>query len=133
MKLRRAVLIPVFVTLVGGCAPKPDVSACAAAPPDVVAALQTRVTEGTLHFAGTATGKDGKVFVSAALDRAGDDQDDDVLTWVAREGAYEAVDEQARNHSTWPKATIDVRADGARPSRACAVHYRDASTTTTKR
>ena len=117
--------------LAGACAPKADVSACVPAAPDVVAALQAGVAEGTLRHAGTATGKGGAVFVSAALDRTGDDQDDDVLTWVAGGDGYRSVDEQAREHSTWPTADFDVRVDGARASRACAVHYREAATTTT--
>ena len=133
MRARRSVLIVALGTAIvgSGCAPEPDVSACAAAAPDVIAAIQERVTEGTLHAGGTATGADGAVFISAALDRPGEDQDDDVLTWIATGDGYQSVDEQARDHSTWPEAEVDVRADGARDSRACAVKYREATTTTT--
>jgi hypothetical protein len=112
------------------CAPKPSLVGCAPADPATITEAQTRVTDGRLKYGGTATGKDGRVFVSASLDQPGTKQDDDILTWVRLDGGFESVDEQARKHSTWPDAAIDVRADGARASRACVANYRTPTTTT---
>jgi hypothetical protein len=112
------------------CAPEPDLAGCAPADPAVVAAIQARVPKGTLVSGGMATGKDGKVFVSAGLDRPGDDSKDELLTWLAVGGDYRSVDELAQKYSDWPDADINVKADGARKSRACAASYRSATTTT---
>lgn len=124
------VVVAVIAAVAAACAPKPSLVGCGPADPALVDEAQTRVAAGVLRHAGTATAENGKVFVSASLDQTGEHQDDDILTWVRVEGGLESVDEQAREHSTWPQAAIDVRADGARTSRACVANYRSTTTTT---
>jgi hypothetical protein len=65
-------------------------------------------------------------FVSAELHLVGDGDHHkgDILTWVtsgADEAAFHSVDVHARDNSSWPVADVDVRAEGARESRACVL------------
>jgi hypothetical protein len=63
-------------------------------------------------------------FVSAELHLRSDDKHDegDILTWVTTDvdgNEFFSVDVHAREESSWPPADVDVRAPGARESRAC--------------
>jgi len=66
----------------------------------------------------------GTVFVSAELHLRSDEKHDsgDILTWSTDDVAgneFFSVDVHAREESSWPHADVDVRAAGARESRAC--------------
>jgi hypothetical protein len=65
-----------------------------------------------------------ETFVSAELHLRSDEPHDegDILTWITADadgGEFRSVDVNARDQSSWPPAAVDVRAPGARESRAC--------------
>jgi hypothetical protein len=106
---------------------------------DVGAVGCSGVSDATLHTIGEKLTVDGRlrngksvksptskdIYVSAELHLASAQPHDkgDILTWVTTdpEGSdFKSVDVHAREDSSWPHADVDVRAEGARESRACA-------------
>jgi hypothetical protein len=129
---RSAALIVALVTVLAGCAqiksPTYDVSAAGCVPVSdaTLATLSTKLTvPGTLRNGMSLRGEDGYDLLSAELHRPEDDRHTkgDLLTFASRGSAtaeFLAVDGNARDDSSWPGAPFDVRAEGARQSRACA-------------
>jgi hypothetical protein len=130
-------LAAALATLVGigalaGCAqmknPTFDVGAagCVGASDATIKTISEKLTvDGKLRN-GKQVGAPGSddVFVSAELHLDGDDPHDkgDILTWTTSDvesSEFQSVDVNAREDSSWPHADVDVRADGARESRAC--------------
>jgi hypothetical protein len=68
---------------------------------------------------------DGVTFISAELHAPSDKKHDkgDILTWASTTAkdptSFKSVDVHAKEKSSWPKATFDVRKNGAYASRAC--------------
>jgi hypothetical protein len=98
----------------------------------VVTAIQQRLTvAGTLRNAQSVTSSaSGVTFVSAELHLRTDklNAKGDILTWAApgahpSPDAFASVDAHARTDSSLPRATFDVRRDGAILSRACTNKY----------
>jgi hypothetical protein len=126
-----ALLVTVFaVALPAACAsPTASTFGCADVHDDVVTAIAKKLDEpGRLRFAQQLTRSDGTRFVSAELHRPDErkDEDGDILTWASGVGAtnFTAVDQRARDDSSWPAAALDVRTDGAIESRACTADAR---------
>jgi hypothetical protein len=129
---RIAALIVALVTVLAGCAqiksPTYDIGAlgCVPASDATLATLSSKLTvPGTLRNGMVLRGDDGYDMVSAELHRPDDDRHTtgDLLTFASRRSAspeFVAVDVNAREESSWPGAPFDVRAEGARQSRACA-------------
>ena len=99
---------------------------CQGVSDDLLVAASSKLTVPGRLRNGKAVDGDSKVqFLSAELHRQGDDPHDkgDLLTFAVPKGdesALVAVDANAREDSSWPHASFDVRAKGARESRACA-------------
>jgi hypothetical protein len=117
-------LLAVGTTACGN--PTPNTASCGPTTTAVVSAIARRVTaDGELRNARQVSDqKDGVVFVSAELHLTKDDPHHrgKVLTWANRPGdqRFESVDEHARNDSSWPGSTYDVRRTAALESRGCA-------------
>jgi hypothetical protein len=116
----------------GGCSqmsnPSYDVAeiGCEGASDATVRTIQARLTvDGTLRNGKQLASRDTlRTFVSAELHLRGDEAhaDGDILTWVTDDVGgreFASVDVNARDDSSWPHAEGDVRASGARESRAC--------------
>jgi hypothetical protein len=126
-----AVLVALVLTaLVAGCSqmqnPTYDVgdAGCTGASDEVVRAIQERLDAPGKLRNGKQIVTGDETFVSAELHLQSDDKHDegDILTWVTSdvEGSeFFSVDVHAREESSWPEADVDVRAKGARESRAC--------------
>lgn len=124
-------LAPLGCLAVAACGGTADTSACGPAPGPVVAAVAQRLdVPGVLRFAQqVASPESGATFLSAELHEPDhdDDEDGDILTWAvdATGAGYVAVDVHAREASSWPAATFDVRREGAVDSRACTKKVRN--------
>lgn len=132
--VRRACLVVVALTVLPACAsPKPDDPqsvGCEPASGTVLSALRKHIEkDGTLRHGAILLGARGAAFVSAELHLVDDDEDDQgaILTWTTPDpasGTFFAVDQRAREDSSWPHADIDMRAVGAIASRGCTAEYR---------
>lgn len=119
-------LVALGLTACKSPSPSAEGSGCARASQDVVAALQERLeVEGTLRHAFVVPSASGVRFVSAerllADEHTADDKGD-ILTWAMTDeqaDAFVAVDEKARNESSWPEGEFNVTTDGAMESRGC--------------
>lgn len=119
------------LTALAGCGgPQPDLSACEKPTSEMVEAVSRRLdAPGALRHARMLRSADsGRMFVTAELHR----HDDrwwavgDLLTWEADgNGGFRAVDEHARELSTWPGADFTLRDDrDAIESRGCTMSLR---------
>lgn len=129
-------LVAVFAALgltlfTAGCAqvsaPTYDTNAlgCEAATDALLATATSKLdVPGVLRNGKIVEGEQGRRFLSAELHRPGDDKHakGDLLTFAVAddESGVLAVDVNARDDTTWPHASYDVRSRGARESRACA-------------
>ena len=99
---------------------------CRATTANVLRVLDERLdVSGAFRHGGQIEMSDG-TFVSAELHRSGDDKDvrGDIFTFRTDSldsGDFQAVDVHAREDTSWPPASIDVRSPGARESRACVL------------
>lgn len=124
--------------VVAGCTfvacgnPETDVDGCTGTSSEVVQAISAKLHHdvGRLRNAHQFNkGTGGITFITAELHdpdkgKAHDQRHDkgDLLTWATRDvagGQFKSVDEHARNESSWPGASFDVRKPGAYESRAC--------------
>jgi hypothetical protein len=130
---RRTTLLVTAAALVlpAGCSsPTADTTGCTDVRDDVVTAISARLEQsGELRYAQQVIRQgDDTRFISAELHEPGDDEDEDgvILTWATTgpDRPFVAVDERARENSSWPSAALDVRDDGAIESRACAADER---------
>jgi hypothetical protein len=120
----------VVVAVLAGCSqmqnPTYDVgeSGCTGASDETLRTIQGELDAPGKLRNGKQIVKGDETFVSAELHLRSDDKHDegDILTWVTPDVAgseFFSVDVHAREQSSWPTADIDVRAAGARESRAC--------------
>jgi hypothetical protein len=132
-RLAAALTMVVGIGVLAGCSqmsnPSYDVGAagCTGTSDATVKTIGEKLTvDGKLRNGKTVKATTGDdLFVSAELHLATDDPHDkgDILTWVTTdlEGSeFKSVDVHAREDSSWPHADVDVRAEGARESRACS-------------
>ena len=112
--------------------PETDVNGCSGTPPEVVAAISTKLHSNVGKLRNThqfSKGTGGITFITAELHdpdkgQAHEQRHDkgDLLTWSTTDikgGQFKSVDEHARAESSWPGAPFDVRHTGAYESRAC--------------
>lgn len=132
--MSRAFYIPVLVFIGTGltttaCSISPEAEGCEVVDPDVVAVIDDRLIEtGELgHAMGTTTPQHRFVSVEFRTPNEVDkDRDGDILTLLdLGRGAFAAVDEKARELTSWPEAELDVRTEGAIASRGCTSVARD--------
>ena len=126
-----AVLATLAVTAaLAGCSqmsnPTYDVgdAGCTGASDETVRAIQEKLDAPGKLRNGKQIVRGDETFVSAELHLESDDkhQEGDILTWVTPDvdgSEFFSVDIHAREESSWPPADVDVRANGARESRAC--------------
>jgi hypothetical protein len=99
---------------------------CSRASDELLTTIGERLdADGTLRNGAQLRIGTDTAYVSAEFLPTGQDEhvDGDILTWVTDDldgESFRSVDANAREHSAWPPADIDVTAPGARPSRACA-------------
>src|SRR5262245_32236211 len=100
-------------------------TSCKSASSTTIEILQTRVeADGKLRN-GMQVQVGDDTFVSAELHLRSEERHEhgDILTWVTTNAdgdEFSSVDVHAREESSWPESDRDVRANGARESRACA-------------
>lgn len=113
----------IAVPLTGCSVPLPSSVACGDAPPATLSAIQARLSvAGSLRNGRTVDTSGAMRIVSAELHRRGDQLHDkgDILSWAeVASGRFVAVDVKARQDSTWPAASFDVRHAGVITSRGC--------------
>ncbi len=120
----------VAVTALVGCSqmqnPTYDVgdAGCVGASDDTIRTIQEKLDAPGKLRNGKLVPSGDQTFVSAELYlRSADKHDEgDILTWVTTDvngNEFFSVDVHAREESSWPPADVDVRAPGARESRAC--------------
>jgi hypothetical protein len=120
----------VAIAILAGCSqmsnPTYDVSeaGCTGSSDETIRTIQERLDAPGKLRNGKQVPSGDDIFVSAELHLRTDDKHDegDILTWVTTDVAgneFFSVDVHAREESSWPGADLDVRAPGARESRAC--------------
>ena len=100
-------------------------SGCKGTSAATLRAIQDKVHADGVLRNGRQIVRSDRRFVTAELHLRTDDKHHkgQLLTWVTTgpsDSEFHSVDVSARDYSSWPAADIDVRADGARESRACA-------------
>lgn len=99
-------------------------SGCTGASDETIRTIQEKLDAPGKLRNGKLVNSGDNTFVSAELHlRSADPHDEgDILTWVTTDVAgsdFSSVDIHAREESSWPPSDLDVRAQGARESRAC--------------